>query len=205
MNYDDLIARIRLDANDIDADRWQNPHIADMIHEAVCEIFEMRPDKFQKTVIAKLQSGEFQQPCCCGKIKSVDALTDSDGVKVADIRPVDFQAASAFGRSRRCRTNLPTEYMIDSENKFFVNPPVMPNQTVYARINCAIKPENIDDLDCEMRGAVLDYVLYRLYGTETESATSMQKSMHHRTAFYEKLGLHNKIKREFQVDEKMKG
>ena len=53
----DFIARIRLDIGDLDADRFEDAHIIDLLNEAYCEIFEVRPDLFQKSVVAELSDG----------------------------------------------------------------------------------------------------------------------------------------------------
>lgn len=68
-------------------------------------------------------------------------------------------------------------------------PPVSPNEKVYARMTCAVKPDKIkagDELDSsvvENYALLVDYVLYRLFGAETESATSQQKSAYHYKQF----------------------
>lgn len=215
MNVADIITRIRLDVNDLDADRWENAHLVDILNEAQCEMYNIRPDLFQEIVVAQLDEGEWQQPCCCGAIAKLDGIADVNGVKIDDIRAVEQAASVAFGKRRKCgHAPYPSEYGLERSggSRFWVNPPVRPDQTVFVRIVCAVKPEPLGfDLSaplgkvgCEYYGALIDFALFRLLGTETESLTSREKSAFHRAAFYEKLGLHSKIKRDFKADGKEK-
>ena len=209
MTLADFLMRVRLDANDIDADRWDDAHIIDMLNEAYCEVFNMRPDLFQKTVVAQLEEGEVQQPCCCDKLKSVDAVTDRNGVKIADIRANDVPASRALGRAR-CQPSspYPSGFAIedDAAARFTVSPAVKPGQVVFVRLTCAVKPEpypfdkaaKMDYFGCEYYGALVDYVLFRLFATETESVTSVQRMQAHRQMFYERLGLHDKVRRVYE-------
>lgn len=209
MKTADLIARIRLDVNDIDADRWQDVHLIDIINEAFCEIYNVRPDLFQEIVVAKLEEGEWQKPCCCSTIAKVDGISDANGIKIADIREVDQSASVAFNKRRKCITNkYPAEYGLDgnSGNKFWVNPPVSTNEPVFVRLLCSIKPDRLpydmnaelNKIGCEYYGALIDYVLYRLYATETESMSSSQKSSQHQQWFYNKIGLHEAKRKQYQ-------
>ncbi|QEY24786.1 phage adaptor protein [Neisseria animalis] len=210
MKLADLIARIRLDVNDIDRERWEDVHIVDMVNEAYCEVFNLRPDLFEKRVIAKLDEGEMQQVCCCSQIKSVEALTDANGVKIADWREVDDSATKAFGRSR-CGVlpDLPTGYKLEHEsNRFTVSPPVRPGQTVFVSLVCSVRPEKLgfdvnqalDHFGCAYYGALVDYVLFRLFGTETESAVSAQRSAGHYRMFYDRLSLHEKKRKQYRQE-----
>lgn len=209
----DFIARIRLDIGDLDADRFEDAHIIDLLNEAYCEIFEVRPDLFQKSVVAELSDGEVQQPCCCDKLYKVEAITDVNGIKISDIRKVDEAASASMGRVR-CKpvSNYPSEYSTEanSNNRFTVKPSVQPSQKVYVRMLCAVKPKTIDfdvdqsldQLGCDFYSAMIDYTLFRLYGTEQESVTSSGKSSQHYTLFYQRLGLHDKVKKTYQKEVK---
>ena len=209
----DFITRIRLDIGDIDKDRFEDAHIVDLLNEAYCEIFEVRPDLFQKNVVAELSEGEVQQPCCCDKLYKVDAITDVNGIKIADIRKVDGGASTAMSRTR-CKpsTDYPSEYSIEtnSNNRFAVSPAVLPAKKVYARMLCAVKPKSIafdveqtlDQVGCDFYSAMIDYTLFRLYGTEQESVTSSNKSTQHYNWFYQRLGLHDKVKKTYQKEAK---
>lgn len=215
MKIADVITRIRLDINDLDKDRWQDVYIIDILNEAFCEMYNVRPDLFQEIIVAKLNEGEWQQPCCCGSIAKIDGISDINGVKIDEIRPVVQAATTAFGKRRKCgNPPYPSEYGLDKNggNRFWVNPPVLPNQTVFVRILCAVRPETLgfdvtaplNKIGCEYYGALVDFALFRLFGSETESISSTQKSAFHRSAFYEKLGLHSKVKINYQSDNKGK-
>ena len=101
MNTADFILRVRFDYNDIDSDRIEDPLIIDYLNEALDEMFKLNPSKFIKTVVAKLDDSDLQQPCCCDLLYSVDAITDAHGNFIAELKEVDNEAASAFGK-RNC-------------------------------------------------------------------------------------------------------
>lgn len=185
MNLQDFIVRVRYDYNDIDADRIDDPLIIDYLNEGVAEMFKLNPNKFLKTVVAKLDDSDLQQPCCCDLLLSVDAITDAHGNFIAEMKEVDNDAQSAFGKcncSSRKTDSRSYSKVANTDNQFTVKPPVSPNETVYARMTCAVKPKpvslegELDEAITENYANLVDYVLYRLFGAETESATSQQKA-----------------------------
>lgn len=185
MQAKDFIVRVRYDYNDIDADRIEDLLIIDYLNEGVAEMFKLNPNKFLKTVVAKLDDSDLQQPCCCDLLLSVDAITDAHGNFIAEMKEVDNEAQSAFGK-RNCisrKTDSRSYSKVpNTDNQFTVKPPVSPNETVYARMTCAVKPNpvslggELDEAITENYANLVDYVLYRLFGAETESATSQQKA-----------------------------
>lgn len=152
-------------------------------------------------MVTKLSDGSVQQPCCCDKLYSVDAITDAHGNKISEIRQSDGQATIAFGKSNcvsSSKNSKPSSYSLEpnSNNKFTVEPPVKPGQDIYARLTCAIKPCEIPfDLNAELPwyasdkyASIIDYVVYRALGTEHESQTRGAVSESRRRAFIENLG-----------------
>ncbi|MGX2951086.1 hypothetical protein ACWIUA_09335 [Ursidibacter sp. B-7004-1] len=90
----------------------------------------------------------------------------------------------------------------NTDNQFTVKPPVSPNETVYARMTCAVLPkidENapLDDAIVENYASLVDYVLYRLFGAETESATSQNKSAFHYKQFVDGIMLKEQVRQGF--------
>ncbi len=202
MNLNDFIVRVRLDYGDIDSDRVEDPLIEDYLNEGVREIFRLNPSKFLKTVVAKLDDSDLQQPCCCDLLYSVDAITDAHGNFIAEFREVDDSAATAFGKKncegRQSKTRSYSK-VANTDNQFTVKPPVSPNETVYARMTCAVLPKidengQLDNAIVESYASLVDYVLYRLFGTETESATSQQKSAYHYKQFLDNVLLKEQIR-----------
>lgn len=201
MKLGDLIARIRIDINDRDEDRFESEILVDYVNEALDELYQLSPSIFQKTVVAKLSEGDFQQPCCCDKLYSVDAITDAHGNKISEIRQSDGSATIAFNKKNCVSKSLdakPSSYTLvpNSENQFTVEPQVRPGQEVYARLTCAIRPCELPfDLEAELPwyvsakySSIIDYVVYRALGTEHESQTSRAISEARRRAFLENLG-----------------
>lgn len=210
MKIADVLTRVRIDVNDLDSDRWEDSYIIDILNEAYCEIHNIRPDLFQEIIVLKLEEGEWQTPCCCSKIHSIDGISDRNGIKIDEIRAIDKKASIAFGKKRKCQSRpYPSEYGIEN-GKFWVNPPVKPNQDIYVRALCSVPPKSLpynpaqelDKTGCEYYGAILDFICFRLLGTETESNTSIQKSQLHHKLFYEKLGIHQNIKKQYEKKSK---
>lgn len=205
MNLNDFIVRVRFDYNDIDADRIEDPLIVDYLNEGVREIFRLNPNKFLKTIVAKLEDSDLQQPCCCDLLYSVDAITDAHGNFIAELKEVDDSASTAFGKKNCPRRQSQTRSyskVANTDNQFTVKPPISPNETVYARMTCAVKPKEIKDGDTlneqitENYALLVDYVLYRLFSAETESVNSMQKSAFHYKQFMNGIMLHQRVQQE---------
>lgn len=207
MKLADFILRVRFDYNDIDKDRVEDPLIVDYLNEGLAEIFRLNPSLFLKTVVAKLDDSDLQQPCCCDLLYSVDAITDAHGNFVAEIKAVDDAAQSAFGK-RNCvsRQTDARSYskVANSDNQFTVKPPVSPNETVYARMTCAVMPvlaidENapLDAVIVQQYAPLLDYVLYRLFASETESVTSQNRSALHYKQFLDGVLLKEQVRQAF--------
>ncbi|QLB20069.1 hypothetical protein A6B43_00210 [Vespertiliibacter pulmonis] len=205
MNINDFIVRVRFDFNDIDHDRIDDPLIIDYLNEGIGEIFKLNPSKFLKTIVAKLDDSDLQQPCCCDLLYSVDAITDAHGNFIAELKEVDNSAQTAFGK-RNCgnRTTDTRSYskVENTDNQFTVKPPISPNESVYARMTCAVLPkinENapLDKAIVENYASLVDYVLYRLFGAETESATSQQKSAFHYKQFLDSILLKEQVRQAF--------
>ncbi|MDH2997177.1 hypothetical protein A1D22_05765 [Pasteurellaceae bacterium LFhippo2] len=205
MNLADFILRVRFDYNDIDSDRVEDPLIVDYLKEGIREIFRLNPNKFLKTVVARLDDSDLQQPCCCDLLYSVDAITDAHGNFIAELKETDEAAATAFGKKNCKRKNSQTRSyskVPNTDNQFTVKPPVSPNETVYARLTCAVIPEikadePLDDAITENYANLVDYVLYRLFGAETESATSQNKSAFHYKQFVDGVMLKEQVRQAF--------
>ena len=206
MKTADFIKRVRFDFNDMDADRVEDPIIINYLNEAVQEIYKLNPSRFLKTVEVKLEDGDLQTPCCCDLLYSVDALIDENGIKVGEVRAIDQRANVAFGK-RQCTTKSPYarsyNKIANSDNQFIVDPPVSPNETIHARLTCAVLPVPLgvnDIFPAEITAyyaALVDYVLYRLFGAETESVSSQNKSMAFYKSFTENVLNEEKIRQGF--------
>lgn len=209
MKLKDVLARIRVDINDRDKDRFEDEILTDYVNEALEELFQLVPSLFAKTMVVKLTEGEIQQPCCCDKLLSVDALTDAHGNTISELRATNTAAATAFGK-KNCGTgsgtDKPASYNMlpNSENKFSVSPPLKPGADAWARVTCAIRPcEILPDLEADVPwyvsqkyASIVDYVVYRALGTEHESQTSRAISEGRRRSFLENLGYVNAVERQ---------
>ena len=206
MQAKDFIVRVRYDYNDIDADRIEDPLIINYLNEGVAEMFKLNPNKFLKTVVAKLDDSDLQQPCCCDLLLSVDAITDAHGNFIAEMKEVDNDVQSAFGKKNcisRKTDSRSYSKVANTDNQFTVKPPVSPNETVYARMTCAVKPKpvtlegGLDESITENYANLVDYVLYRLFGAETESTTSQQKAAMYYKQFLDRTLLQEQVRAAF--------
>lgn len=202
MNVADFILRVRYDYNDIDSDRVEDALILDYLNEAQNERYALNPRAFVKSVVAKLDDSDLQTPCCCDILFSVDAVTDAHGNFKAEVKETDSEASGAFGKKNcKARKTDSRSYsrIKDSDNQFSVSPPVSPNENVYMRLTCAVKPEPFDEeseIDETHSAALLDYVLYRLFLAETESVTSQQKAAMYFKQFQSNVMLKEQIRRQ---------
>lgn len=219
MKLADLIVRLRLDIGDVDKDRFpDDAYIIDMINEASCEIFDVRPDLFQRRVVVRLEEGDYQKACCVSMIREVEAITDANGIVKKKLRAVDSSAQDAFGKTNcgLVGDGLPSEVSIDNEssNTFTVSPQVLPGQEVYVRLIGAVRPATmmLDDLSqdisspvCDRYSALLHFVKYLMLSTETESVTSSSKAQSFRSAFYDALGIKKRIKDSYAYKDDKEG
>ena len=206
MNVADFITRVRFDYNDLDSDRVEDVIIIDYLNEGITELYRLNPSKFVKSVVVKLAESDLQVPCCCDLLKSVDAITDGHGNKIAEIKEVDDSASMAFNKpqcKRKDSNSRSYSKVGGTDNQFTVKPPVAPDEDVYARLTCAVKPEplKVDSVlsseIVENYASLVDYVLYRLFGAETESITSQQRSATHYKLFTDGVLLKEKVRNAF--------
>ena len=204
MNALDFIKRVRFDFNDLDKDRVDDAIILDYLNEGLRELFKLNPKLFLKTVVAKLVDGDLQTPCCCDLLHSIEAITDENGNFISDIKHIDNRASVAFNK-KQCESKERRSYqrVKGTDNQFVVKPPISPNENVSVRLLCSIKPKKIDihsnfsDEILEHYGLLVDYVLYRLYGAETESVSSQNKSAMHYKQFTEVMLATEKVRSSF--------
>lgn len=210
MKVADFILRVRFDYNDIDADRVDDALILDYLNEAQMELYALNPRAFVKSVVAKLDESDLQQPCCCDVLYSVDAVTDAHGNFKAEVKAENREASGAFGKKNcKARPSDSRAYarVKDSDNQFTVSPPVKPNEAVYLRLTCAVKPEPFDEngeIEEKHYAALVDYVLYRLFNAETESATSQQKAAMYFKQFQGNVMLKEQIRRQAVLHQPVK-
>lgn len=209
MKVADFIMRVRLDYNDIDADRIEDALILDYLNEAQNELYALNPRAYLKSVVAKLDESDLQQPCCCDILYSVDAVTDAHGNFKAEAKEVDSSASGAFGKKNCKRKSDSRSYsrIKDSDNQFTVQPPVNPNENVYMRLTCSVKPEPFDEeseIDETHYAALLDYVLYRLFLAETESTSSQQKAVLYFKQFQSNIITKEQVRRQAVLGQKAK-
>ncbi|MDP9908257.1 hypothetical protein J2W27_000350 [Variovorax boronicumulans] len=210
MNLADAIRRVRAELSDTRAKRWIDELFVEWFNDALAEIFQLRPELFQKTVLMQLQPGELQQPCNCDKLYDVEAFTDACGNVLSKPNKEDDQAGAFFG-AFKCVSNapgdLPKTFSVDGmiPCRFTVTPPVAPDQQVYARVVVAIQPTPlcVDDLEeplCLDAGrfpVLLHYVKAMAYATEQESASSKAWFDTYIGLFFRLLGVHKSVDRDY--------
>jgi hypothetical protein len=192
---------------DLDYVRWTKEHLAEYLTDAIAVASALKPTLFSvfeplRLAIGPLQAvpGEFTE--------LIDILYNlhQDGTHGEPISQGSFTAARALGRSACTPINganyVVRSYTVHPENDtyFIVDPPVPavePLPIVWALLRRAPNVITVETDGVVManttpetyRAALLDWMLYRAFATDTESSDSFQRSQAHYKAFYQFLGL----------------
>lgn len=199
MKASSLLAEIRYDIADLRAHGYPDAILMEYINDGLCFIYSLRPELFTQSQVYKAKCGSLQ--CvgdCCDRLVSVDAITDCCGNTIDHVKQGSTSMARQFDKGSipggAARVHSFTK---NNSKEFVVEPPVGANEELYFRITCTSPPKSVDATGelpgCFNHEALLRYVKYRVYGTETESATSMQLSDRHYQRMLELLGLQRKL------------
>lgn len=187
MNVTSLIAEIRYHLNDIEKLGYSDKLLKEFIRDGLCLIVKLAPQDFTKRHIFKANIGSVQcLNSCCQTLISVDAQTDAcgnilQGVKLGHIK-------HAFNKKSVKRKQFTVEIRENVKGSFDVSPAIKEDEDIYFLITCVEQPSLKDRLpNCVYHQALLHYALYRAYGIESESQTSMALSSQEYTRFYQLL------------------
>lgn len=182
---------------------WTADELLDYYNEAVCQIYNFRPDLFAESSTLTLAPGSKQTlPDGIGNLLSIDSNLGEDGdldedtpltmssgdmVKALRGKPTCVEATTCepFKIRGYRKSKVP--------NVFFVEPPVPEGETVEVDVTVAVGPmqvcggdiTNETQLDCRLDPAIVDWILFRAMGRDTESQFLYQAARRHQAAFYD--------------------
>lgn len=173
--------------------RWSENELIHYAQDAVNMIYLLYPKKFTEVVTVTLQKGKIQQlPDKCSKITKVLGVDQNGRASSSIASAVNGRLGELFP-SGCLESSDPNSYEIESydledtsDKVFYVYPPV-PADGIEANIICIVAPD-VNDLRYEpavwMHNPIIEWVLYRAYSSEDESAQSANQSEYHLKHFY---------------------
>lgn len=189
--------------------RWTRPDLLVYLNDAQRQVYLYRPELYARTELFPLAPGARQGPLPEGcQLQKVIGSSPGGG----RARKVDDGLLQAFADSG-CRPSGPCgdDYRVSGYSftpqdpmSFFVDPPVPDDgQTYTVALVCQQTPEAITlaQLDApnpaasalvtpaRMHNALIEWMLYRAYSVDMESAQSFAKQEAHRKHFYAMLGV----------------
>lgn len=182
--------------------RWPKKLVQQALAEALGVIALFRPDLATSTVEVELQPGAIQKaPEGCSKITSVLGTVDPDtGVVMELAEEADYELSKWFPggcEAPGSAYKMASFTMNGSDNGIFiVHPPVQPGQSATVLVQC-IGGCGESDVLCQFQAPVVEFMMYRLLGTEDDSQTSMQAARSHLSAFSNMLALNLRLVQQY--------
>lgn len=174
--------------------RWSKADVQCAYDEAVRAISLIRPDLTIKTYDLELQEGTEQKaPDGCNVLSQIIGQVNEDGKVEKKASQANSNLSKYFST---CSTGSDTnEYVLGSfeldkkdKSTFYVDPPVKKGQEAKVRVQCIGVCES-PEIDCRYEPVIIEYMMYRLLGTEEDSASSAGLSAQHYTAFMNMLSI----------------
>lgn len=176
---------------------WTEPQLLAWLSEAQRAVCIARPDASVTVAHQKLVPG-VRQSVTGNKVLDVTMNTDSDG------KPTGPAVRLVERRTRNANWMMATpddevrEYMIDDRDPagFLVYPPVNDYETdpslpeVWVEVVQAVTPAEVSDANSDIAikdiysPALLEWMLYRALGRDSEDTPAMNRSQSHLQAFY---------------------
>jgi hypothetical protein len=208
----DLIREVAALLNDAEPGyahiRWTRADLLDYLNDAQRQIYLYRPELYAQTDVFALAPGTRQGPLPDGcQLQKIIGSTGEGG----RARKVDDGLLQAFADTGCLPVSAGDDYRVRGYSftpqdpmAFFVDPPVPDDgQTYTVALVCQQTPEPIvlaqlDDIDprndrlvtpARMHNALIEWMLYRAYSVDMESAQSFAKQQDHRQHFYAMLGV----------------
>jgi len=188
--------------------RWTRADLLEYLNDAQRQVYLYRPELYARSEVFPLVPGTRQGPLPDGcQLQKVIGSTGDAG----RARKVDdglLQAFAGTGCMWACDENgyrvSGYSFTPQDPQAFFVDPPVPDDgQSYTVALVCQQCPEaitlaDLDDADprndllvtpARMHNALIEWVLYRAYSVDMESAQSFAKQQDHRKHFYAILGV----------------
>lgn len=215
MTVKDIIDRVLLLYHDEAYIRVQKHQYLQLLDDAILQTILVRPDAHEKRETLQLKPGPRQElpkdayalidiynnkiPTSPGYLE--DAL---DGKPVYQVARKDLDYYSNWYAKPGARSEI-DEFAFDirSPKKFWVNPPVPTDKNVYVELGYSYEHTKYSLLDSdyesvlllkleipeEFRTAIISYMLYLLYSTDSTSELDRQIAQNYLNTFYQTLGI----------------
>lgn len=195
----EIIDRAGLLLADTEGVRWTRAILLDFVNEAVWQVVLVRPDASARIESVQLAPGTRQSLPEDGlRLLEVIRNMGQDGAspgaapRLAERGSLD--AANPAWHAESGASEI-AEYLYDIRRPgtYYVYPPVAASPPVYVEIAYVASPAALEDeggelaIDDVYAGPVLDWVLYRAFHADTESAAGRARADHHFEAFYRSL------------------
>jgi hypothetical protein len=188
--------------------RWPRTDLLEYLNDAQRQVYLYRPELYANTSELTLMPGTRQGPLPDGcQLQKIIGSTGDAG----RARKVDDGLLQAFADTGCAPVSACVDYRVrgysftpQDPQFFFVDPPVPDDGGTYSvALVCQQSPEPItlaqlDDVDprndrlvtpARMHNALVEWMLYRAYSVDMESAQSFAKQEAHRQHFYAMLGV----------------
>lgn len=182
---------------------WLTAQILEWINDAQHAIAVVRPDVSVSTAAVQLVSGT-KQTITGRRVMSVIRNMGADGATPGRaIRLVERGVKDEFDPDWHTATVAVAvkEYMYDVRNpkEYYVSPPVSAVTNVYVELAQATNPTALTalsdtiGLDDAYVPVIIEWVMYRIFGRESEQTPSYARAARHFVAFFNMLGEKLKI------------
>ena len=218
MTVKDIIDRVLLLYHDEQYIRVQKHQYLQLLDDAILQTILVRPDAHEKRETLQLKPGPRQElPDDAYALVDIynnriplninDPNDAMDGKPVYQVARKDLDYYSNWYSNPSSRSEI-DEFAFDirSPKKFWVNPPVPYDTKVYVEIGYSYQHTKYSNLDTdyesvllleleipeEFRTALVSYMLYLLYSTDSTSEMDRQIAQDYLQTFYQTLGIVNK-------------
>ncbi|SIO50546.1 hypothetical protein SAMN05444172_2579 [Burkholderia sp. GAS332] len=198
------VAKLLNDAEDgFEYLRWTSDDLLEYANDGAVQIAMLRPDVVSQTETIPLQPGARQElPEGSTRFFRVEGTVDRYGRIVGQPSKTDGTAArvaNTWFTPIACPVSgdyVALSFSFDDTNPtvFYVEPPVPVGQSVKVAVSLARVPDEFgaDDpvpIDRRFHNAVIEWMLYRAFSKDQESATNSTHAASHLKHFYDMLGM----------------
>lgn len=184
--------------------RWPVPELLNYLSEAINAIVGAKPSLFSTVVQISLAPGSTQRlPDEYSKLIDIHFNINSDGSEGPNVLPGVYALQQAFQKPD-CPSNALVEVYSaypGSDRFFWVDPPIPRGMTYIPKVEALVMlaPQPITSASQPVlfpgsstqlyQGALVDWMLYRCFAKDMESATSAENAQAHLKAFQSYLGI----------------
>lgn len=184
--------------------RWPVPSMLNYLSEGISAVAQGKPSIFVIVATLSLGPGSTQTlPEQYSRLLDIHFNYNADGSEGPNVLPGVYNLQQAFQKPE-CRSDALIEVYSaypGSERYFWVNPPVPRGLSYTPQVEALVMlaPQPVTSMNQPLfipgsspqlyQGALVDWILYRAYGEDQESATSWERSQGHLRAFQQYLGV----------------